>query len=88
MENHITSITTTFSPASQNNSRKIIRDLLQKFVEKPSYGLSKVLEKYNIGVDWTYEHGESSSKPEGFHILDKSLWFPVSDEQLLEDLSL
>lgn len=74
---------TNYPPASQNNSREIIRGMIEKFKEKPSYGLSKKLEKLGIGVNWTMEYGEGQ-KPEDLYLMGEAEDFNLSDYELGE----
>lgn len=71
--------------AAHNNARKIVRETVEKFLEKPSYGLEVKLRRFGIGVDWSHEYGDDARKVEGFYLIDrKGEDTPISDELLGE----
>ena len=75
-----------FQPTTMNNSRAIVRDLLQRFMEKPSFGLAHRLRAIGIGVEWSTPSRDDIQKPEGFYLIDKTPIESISDEELAKIL--
>lgn len=75
-------IIASFPPLSQNNAREIVRNLLVRFMEKPSYRLEQRLNNLGIGIDWTTPEAEGVSKPENIYLLGTVEDFELDDETL------
>jgi hypothetical protein len=77
-------ILNNFQPSWQNNSRAIVKDLLERYVKKPNFYIQKKLEGFGIKVDWSEGYGDDISKPEGFSVLEKGHYEPLTDEEWAE----
>ncbi|HYF04596.1 MAG TPA: hypothetical protein VEA59_00325 [Patescibacteria group bacterium] len=73
-----------FNPATQNNSRKIIKEMLERYMKKPSRGLQKKLEGMGVGVDFSEGYGDDISKPESYHYIERKEVEDLSDKELGE----
>lgn len=72
-----------FPPSSQNNSRYIVKSLIKRMIDKPSYGTEVQLRKLGIGVQWTHEYGEDSPQVEDIYIADRERC-NITDEELMK----
>ncbi len=70
-----------FPPSTQNNSRSIIKGLLDRYIQKPSYGLELRLKGFGIGVIHGMEYGDDYPRQEGFCLLEEGQ-YEWSDEWL------
>lgn len=52
---------------STNNSKHIVRSLLNAFALKPSKRLENKLGAMGIGVSWSIHQGEDTTRPESFY---------------------
>lgn len=72
-----------YPASSTNNARSIVRGMMERMKDKPSYGLQKKLEKMGIGVQYSTHYGEDTSEVEEFHLIDREEIEEVSDDSLV-----
>lgn len=53
-------IISSFPSISVNNSRSIVKNLIELCIQKPSYNLMKKLEAMGIGFDMSHEYDDVS----------------------------
>ncbi len=63
-----------FPSSTTNNARAIVRNLMERYYERPSYGVLKRLEALGVGVE-----------DDGFYLIDKSE-VNITDEELAINL--